>query len=110
MDKIKVVILEPNEVPRIETIDNRLETLQAIVGGDIELIPTNDYDILVNAEGKFIDLEPNFALYGGRDFVAGTAIFISTDYETEDFTSLPEEQIKFITGIFKRREKYYRDC
>jgi hypothetical protein len=109
MDKIKVVILEPNEVPRVETIDNTLETLQAIVGGYIECIPTNVHDILVNEDGKSLDLEPNFALYGGRDYVAGTAIFIKTDYQTGDFVSLPEEQIKFITGIFKGREKYYRD-
>lgn len=109
MDKIKVVVLAPNEVARVEMIDNTLESLQAIVEGPIECIGQGDFDIIVNEEGKIFDLEENFALFGGADYVAGTAIFAGFEYETGEFASLTDGQIKHITGVFKGREKYYRD-
>lgn len=109
MEKIKVVILAPNEVARVEMIDNTLEKLQAIVGGPIECIGQGDFDIIVNEEGKIYDLEENFALFGGADYVAGTAIFAGMNYDIGDFISLTDDQIKQITGVFKGREKYYRD-
>lgn len=109
MDQIKVVVLVPNEVARITTIDNTLENLQAIVGGYIEVIRQDGFDIIVNEEGKLLDLEANFALYGGADYVAGTAIFVGADYSTGEFISLTDNQIEAIISVFKRREKYYRD-
>lgn len=101
-ENIKVVIVEPDKPARIETIVNEISNLQEIVGGYVESIRDEGFDILINEEGKFLDLEPNFALYGG-DYVVGTAIFTGVDYVAGEFKSLSDDQIKFITKVFERR-------
>ena len=106
---IKVVIIEPDQVAKVEVIENTLSNLQRIVGGNIECLRMDDHDIIINEEGKYLDLEPNFAIYNGNDYVAGTAIFTGVDYSEGEFKSLPDDLIKFVTGVFKGREKYYRD-
>ena len=100
---IKVVIVEPNNPARIELIPNALETFQEIVGGYIECVREEGFDIIINEEGKLEELEPNFGLYGGKDFVAGTAIFSGVDYDSGEFKSLTDEQTKFILSIFANR-------
>lgn len=102
---IKVVIVEPHKPARVELIPNSLETLQEIVGGYIECVREKDFDIIINEEGKLMDLEPNFDLYNGLDFIAGTAIFSGVDYDSGEFKSLTDEQIKFISKMFEGRNK-----
>jgi hypothetical protein len=102
---IRVIIVEPEKPARLETIVNELSNLQSLVGGYIECIREEGFDIIINEEGKLLELEPNFALYGGRDYVAGTAIFSGVDYNEGEFKSLTDEQIKFILTIFERRER-----
>jgi hypothetical protein len=99
---IKVIIVEPNKPARVETIVNELSVLQKLVGGYIECIREDGFDIIVNEEGKIFDLEPNFTLYNG-DYVAGTAVFSGVDYKVGEFKSLTEEQIQLILKPFKRR-------
>lgn len=101
--QITVLIVEPNRPARIETINNNLQTFQRLVGGYIEHIRQDGYDIIINEEGKLINLEPNFAIYGGQDFIAGVAIFVGIDYMRGDCKSLTDEQIKGISQSFKRR-------
>jgi hypothetical protein len=101
---IKVIIVEPNKVARVEEIENTLSNLQSIVGGHIECIRMDGHDIIINEEGKLLDLEPNFGLYGGKDYVAGTAIFTGVDYAEGEFKSLSFELIKHILGVFVERE------
>lgn len=102
---IKVIILEPGQPARVDRIENKLSVLQGIVGGNIECVRMEDHDIIINEEGKFLDLEPNFFIYEGMDYIAGTAVFSGVNYNTGEFKSLSEDQVKFITGVFKRREK-----
>lgn len=99
---IKVVIVEPNQSARIETIENTLSNLQKLVGGYIECIRQEGFDIIINEEGKMLELEPNFSIYGG-DYVAGTAIFAGVDYDEGEFKSLTDEQATHIADIFRRR-------
>jgi Domain of unknown function (DUF3846) len=103
MKRIEVIIVEPNQPARIETIPNTLEAKQKIVGGYIEVIRMDGFDIIINEEGKLIDLEPNFGIYGGQDYVAGTAIFAGVNYETGDFKSLNEVQKTLILRNFEER-------
>lgn len=100
---ITVVIVEPDQPARVETIENTLEAKQAIVGGRIEVLGMDGFDIIFNEEGKFEDLEPNFGIFGGRDYIAGTAIFAGLDYDSGEFTSLTPEQRKSIAGQFRER-------
>jgi hypothetical protein len=102
---IKVVIVEPRKPARLEVIVNNLTVLQKLVGGYIECIKQEGYDIIINEEGKLMDLEPNFGLYGGMDFVAGTAIFAGVNYDEGEFKSLTTEQILEILTVFSGREK-----
>lgn len=102
---IKVVIVEPNKPARIELIPNALETFQKIVGGYIECVREEGFDIIINEEGKLEDLEENFELYGGIDYIAGTAIFSGVDYDSGEFKSLTDEQVKFISKIFEGRNQ-----
>jgi hypothetical protein len=102
---IKVIIVEPNKPARLETIKNELSNLQKIVGGYIECIREDGFDIIINEEGKLIELEPNFGIYEGRDYVAGTAIFSGVDYDEGEFKSLSEGHIKMILKAFNGREE-----
>ena len=101
--EIKVIIVEPNRPARVETIKNELHTFQKLVGGYVEHIRLDGYDIIINEEGKFMNLKPNFAIYGGQDFVAGVAIFAAVDYRQGEMKSLSDEQIKHISQSFRRR-------
>jgi hypothetical protein len=106
---IKAIILEPDQVARVEVIENSLSNLQRIVGGRIECLRMDGHDIIINEEGKYLDLEPNFVIQNGNDYVAGTAIFVGVDYDEGEFKSLSDDLVKFVTDVFKGREKYYRD-
>jgi len=102
---ITVIIVEPEKPARIETIENTLTNLQSIVGGYIECIREDGFDIIINEEGKLLDLEPNFGIYEGRDYVAGTAIFAGVDYNEGEFKSLSEIQLNSILRAFGGREQ-----
>ena len=102
---IKVIIVEPSKPARVEVIENTLSNLQSIVGGLIECIREDGFDIIINEEGKFIDLEPNFGIYEGQDYVAGTAIFAGVDYDEGEFKSLSDQQLKGILFAFGERNE-----
>lgn len=104
MKKITVIIVEPNKPARIEEIPNTLEAKQKIVGGYIECIKMDGFDIIINEEGKLFDLEPNFGIYGGQDYVAGTAIFAGVNYDKGEFKSLNDVQKTMILRNFEERE------
>ena len=101
---IKVVIVEPDQPARVETIVNELSNLQKLVGGYIECIRQDGFDIIINEEGKLLDLEVNFGIYGS-DYVAGTAVFAGVNYEEGEFKSLDDRLIKGILAVFKNREE-----
>jgi hypothetical protein len=102
---IMVVIVEPQKPARVERIVNELSNLQKIVGGYIECVRQDGFDIIINEEGKLMDLEPNFGLYEGMDYIAGTALFAGVDYDEGEFKSLSQEQIKGILNSFSGREQ-----
>lgn len=64
--KISVLLVEPNKYPKMIEIDETLEAMQEVVGGDIEeYMPFEDeVAIICNEEGKVNGLTPNRAVYG----------------------------------------------
>lgn len=64
--KISVLLVEPNKYPKMIEIDDTLEVMQTVVGGDIEeYMPFEDeVAIICNEEGKVNGLTPNRAVYG----------------------------------------------
>ena len=86
------------KTPTVQEIDASLESMQRIVGGDIEAVyPFDDpVAIVCNEEGKLLSLPMNRALTDESgvpyDIVCGT--FFVVGIGDEDFTSLTEQQIE----------------
>lgn len=107
VDQIKVIIVRPDEHPRVADIDNDLKTMQSIVNGDIEEIDLDDDAVLVcNEEGKLNNLKANRCV--GHDIIAGT-FFIAGDDGGEELISLNEEQIKEYTEKFYEIEEHTQE-
>lgn len=106
-DKIKVVVKKPGDTHgQIVEIDNRLEELQSIVEGYIEVFPlTEDILIILNEEGKLQDLKPNIFVSNGEGFelIVGNIVIVAD--KGEDFGSLNDEQMDqlFELGILDNR-------
>lgn len=99
---MKVVMLEPNKVAYEKEIGNDLDSMQAEVGGYVEIIyPFEDEDIglVLNEEGKINGLPLNRAIYdkGGEiiDIIAGNA-FICNCSEDELQSLSPELMDKYL--------------
>lgn len=119
---LKVVIVEPGRKPRIEEIENTLEAKQAVVGGYIECLnvdPINKeckpYTIICNEEGKLNGLPLNRGLYHRQaevappwEIIAGTFIVVGDDWESGEFVSLTEEQIKDAMERFEYPETFIK--
>lgn len=106
-DKIKVVVKKPGDTHgQIVEIDNRLEELQSIVEGYIEVFPlTEDILIILNEEGKLQDLKPNIFVSNGEGFelIVGNIVIVAA--KGEDFGSLNDEQMDqlYELGILDNR-------
>ena len=91
MDKIRVLIIEPNKEPRQARIEHNLKTLQEVVGGLIEYVELEyNVDLICNEEGKLDNLELNRSI--PNDIIAGTFI-VAGQHEGETI-SLSRKQIK----------------
>ena len=99
--KIKVLIVEPNEAPKVAVIDDALEAMQEIVGGLIQPVYplnfTDDAILICNDEGKLLGLEPNAFLHDKNnvpyDVVCGTFFICNAPADSENFESLTDAQI-----------------
>lgn len=65
--KLRVVVAEPGKPAEIREIDNTLEAMQAVVGGNLECLPIcTGHDVWINEEGKLLGLEPNRMIATGH--------------------------------------------
>ena len=84
--------------PTVQEIDGSLESMQKIVGGDIEAVyPFDDPVALIcNSEGKRLNLPMNRALTDDHgvpyDIVCGT--FFMVGLAEDRFASMTEQQIE----------------
>ena len=86
VERITVIICEPGMLPRIDRIENTLETMQEIVGGYIETVTfAEDCCIVCNEEGRLKGLAPCMKLFG-VDF-AGTCMVVGV--KGDKFCSVP---------------------
>lgn len=96
-DTLRVLLVEPDEHPKVVEIGTELEDLQKAVGGDIEVVyPFADpVGLIVNDEGKINGLPLNRALRDEDkeiyDIIAGP--FLVAGLSEDSFASLSEEQI-----------------
>ena len=102
-DKIKCLLVEPNELPKEIEICKELKAYQTLVKGDIETaILPNDCEVVLicNDEGKINNMELNRDI--GYDIIAGPFLIVGDDYENADFKSLTDEQILKYKMIFDK--------
>lgn len=112
-DVIQVVVVEPMKNPYKRTIPNKLESMQELVGGYIEIIRIGNTEtggeiaITLNEEGKLINLPMNRIIIGkgGSDVLVGT--FFITGYNMQgDNISLNDEECEKLIKRFKGMEVY----
>ena len=98
MNKIRVLIVEPNKEPKQIKIEHTLKSLQSIVGGLVEFVGIeHNLDLICNEEGKINGLELNRCV--GNDIIAGTFIIVGQHYG--ETISLSRKQIKKYKNIFR---------
>lgn len=82
---IEAVLKEPGHPWRSVLVQNELDVLQGIVDGYIETVPEQAIDlpkafgrhaIIVNSESKLHASRPNFAIFGGLDWICGSALIV----------------------------------
>lgn len=93
--KISVLLVEPNKYPKMIKIDDTLEAMQEVVGGDIEeYMPFEDeVAIICNEEGKVNGLTPNRAVYAEPETVELTYSELA-----DRFRNAESEGKKHLTG------------
>jgi hypothetical protein len=102
-----VLIVEPEKRPHMATITGDLESLQKVVGGNIEAVyPYDDLVAIVcNEEGKINGLQLNRQIED-YDIIAGT--FMVCGLGEEDFASLSPELADKYQEKFKDPEVFMR--
>lgn len=113
---ISVLLVEPNKYPKMIEIEDSLEAMQKIVGGDIEeYMPfEDDVAIICNEEGKLIGLQPNRAVYADEEkkemteIICGKFFMVYAPVSSEKFLSLPPELSEKYREKFKYPERFAR--
>ena len=116
MENIPLVVLvvEPGKRPELRVLDGSLESLQAVVHGDIEqVMPFEDEVALVcNDEGKFCGEALNRCLFAEDgtlcDIIAGTFFVAYAPWDSENYLSLPDELIHKYAEMFATPEHFVR--
>lgn len=95
---MKILLVEPEQLPEVREIDGGLRTMQRLVGGVVQtLYPFEDPVALVcNDEGKLLGLPGNRALRNEQgkfyDIVCGTFFLCGAPPGSGRFISLTEGQ------------------
>lgn len=104
---MRILLIEPGEVPRPKEIAPTLEAMQSVVGGPIQAVyPFEEPVALIcHEEGKLLGLPLNRALrhpdsHEIYDVIAGTFFLCGAPPESEHFESLTEEQMERYTEHF----------
>lgn len=109
-EKIKVVLLGPGKVARVTEINSSLESMQSIVGGNIDVRSLPNALIIHNREGKQNGLPFNRGLCdeSGKvtDIIAGTCFIC--DSKEDEFIGLSDKQTEEYLKRFKHPERFYR--
>ena len=110
--KLSVLLVELGKCPKVIEIEDTLEAMQNIVGGDIEVYEPFDDEIAIvcNEEGKVKGFPLNRTIYSDRgelvDIIAGAFFVCYAPVDSEKFLSLPEELAEEYEEYFKEPESF----
>lgn len=114
-EQIKVILVQEGELAKSVSIDNKLEAMQKLVGGQIEeYMPfADDIAIICNEEGKMCGLPLNRAIYAEDtnemiEIIAGDFFVAYAPIDSEKFESLPKELEEKYLKKFKKPEKFIK--
>lgn len=113
---LSVLLVEPEKYPKMIEIEDTLEAMQNLVGGDIEeYMPfEDDVAIICNEESKINGMQPNRAVYSDdgkkkmMDIIFGQFFIVYAPIESEKFLSLPPELSEKYREKFKYPERFAR--
>lgn len=98
---MRILLIEPGEVPRPAEIEPTLEAMQSVVGGPIQAVYlfAEPVALICHEEGKLLGFPLNRALrhpdsHEIYDVIAGTFFLCGAPPESEHFESLTEEQME----------------
>ena len=112
VEKLSVLLVEQGKYPQMIEMEDSLEAMQRIVGGDIEeFMPyVDEVAIICNEEGKLMGLPLNRALFDDDghiyDIVSGN--FLIVGLGEENFTDLSPDLMEKYGEQFKYPEKFAR--
>lgn len=91
--KISVLLVEPNKYPKMIEIDDTLESMQEVVGGDIEeYMPFEDeVAIICNEEGKIFFI----CGFSSRYFTRAAGVVLSSILSLGRYTPARETRLSF---------------
>ena len=108
---MRIVIVEQGRKPYEAELERDLETMQRCVSGAIEVVyepGRRDAALICNDEGKLLGLPLNRALRDKEgqiyDVIAGTFFICGAPADSEDFTSLTDEQAAYWLKRFAKPE------
>lgn len=113
--EITGVLIKPKQYPKVVSVENRLESLQGVVGGLIQVIsgltPDNT-DIICNDEGKLLGFDLNRSIRDSEsnkviDIFAGDMFVVGSNEEGE-FISLTPEQIAEVKNLYYYPEVFFK--
>lgn len=97
---------EAREVQIPESGEGELDELQRLVGGFIELVPTDTLTVFCNEEGKIQGLPPNYratstfgSLLMPGDVIAGDVVVLGNLDDDGDTVSLSDDDVEAVLGI-----------
>lgn len=106
-EKLRVVIKEVGKKAKVEIVENTLEAFQEVVDGYIEILPLNSNLVIVlNEEGKLLNLETNITISNGlaEDNLVGNILFVNTNNNLGTFESITDENLDFLEDMGLRIE------
>lgn len=104
---MRILLVEPGQIPRPLDIEPSLKSMQKLVGGHIQAVyPFEEPVALIcHEEGKLLGLPLNRALKNPEtgeiyDIIAGPFFLCSAPSDSDHFESLTEEQLEQYTKRF----------
>lgn len=99
---MRIVIKKPGEPAEARNVPNTLDEWQRLVGGYIEVVTLTPHLLMiVNEEGKLLDLPNNFTWHG--DPIKGNAIFVGA--KDDEFFDIDRGLEEDLLGFWKEEEE-----
>jgi len=102
---MKILIIEPGRRPRPKEISGTVESMRAVVGGELQAVyPEDNAALVYNEGGAALQLPLNREIPDSdgnlTDIVRGTFFICGAPEDCNHFTSLTEEQVQKYSRLF----------